>query len=364
MKKFLAILLLLAIAVSCFACSKEEENPTESTSDNASLNAETTPNTDPTANPSGETQPPQGDPTETTEPTEPPVLPEMEILGTPGYGMNDSMACNHYTVTEATPTDENMTTPLAVFGPNQEVVFENRHLQIAYWMEYLNFMGTYGSYASMVGMDTTLPLWAQEIDPGKTWEQYFLDFAVKGLERNYALARYAAENGIELTPEQQSAIDDILSPDGDFATEYTEQGYADGDSYISYYFGAGANVQAYYEYYAMYSAAANCYQVKQKELAAALTEADILAYYAENKEKFETQGKLQVNNINVRHILLQPEGEESTWTEETWAAAEAAAQAIYDEWLKNPTEENFAALATEHTTDPGSKDTGGLYEEV
>ena len=33
-------------------------------------------------------------------------------------------------------------------------------------------------------------------------------------------------------------------------------------------------------------------------------------------------------------------------------------------WKKNPTEDNFAEMAGTYTTDPGSQETGGLYEDV
>ncbi len=343
MKKLLAVLLAVMLLAGCGSGPE-----TETTAPTTESTTETT--------------------TAATEGTEgeniqaPMELPEITVQGESGYGKNDATVQNHYTVMEAAPDDSHMTAAIAV--ANDQTVFENRHLQVAYWTEYLNFMGSYGSYASMMGMDTTKPLWAQEIDAGKTWEQYFLEFAVQGLERNYALAQYAAANGIELSAEDQAAIDDILKPEGTFAEEYTGQGFTDADTYIQYYFGEGTDAKSYQEYYQMYLTAANCYQNMQAELQASATEEDILAYYAENKETFENQGKIQANNVNVRHILIQPEGEQADWTEEDWAAAEASAQAIYDEWLTEPTEEKFTALAIDKTMDPGSAETGGLYEEV
>lgn len=76
--------------------------------------------------------------------------------------------------------------------------------------------------------------------------------------------------------------------------------------------------------------------------------------------------------VNVRHILVSFEGgsvDETTGTvtysDEEKAAAKAKAQEIYDAWLAGEaTSESFAALATEKTTDPGSKENGGLYEDV
>ena len=51
-------------------------------------------------------------------------------------------------------------------------------------------------------------------------------------------------------------------------------------------------------------------------------------------------------------------------TDETKAETKAKAQAILDEYLKNPTEENFIALAKEKSEDTGSATTGGLIEGV
>ncbi len=76
--------------------------------------------------------------------------------------------------------------------------------------------------------------------------------------------------------------------------------------------------------------------------------------------------------VNVRHILVSYEGGTydettgtTTYSDEEKTAAMTAAQEILDTFnAGEKTEEAFAALATEKTTDPGSKDNGGLYENV
>ena len=76
--------------------------------------------------------------------------------------------------------------------------------------------------------------------------------------------------------------------------------------------------------------------------------------------------------VNVRHILVSYEGgttDETTGTTTYSDEEKAKAKAAADEILAafeagEKTEEAFAALATEKTTDPGSKDNGGLYENV
>lgn len=76
--------------------------------------------------------------------------------------------------------------------------------------------------------------------------------------------------------------------------------------------------------------------------------------------------------VNVRHILIQPEGgtydaatNRTTYTAEELAAAKAEAEALLADWKAGKaTEESFILLANEHNTDPGSKENGGLYEDI
>lgn len=339
MKKLIVALLLSAILVGCAGTPAE---PTEST----------VPTSESTSEPTTESA---------TEPTTELAADVPEIV--PGYGNNAATDRVSYAVSQAAPTDENMSNIIAI-DPNSAHVYDNTQLQIAFWTEYQNFVSSYSSYLSYFGLDTTLPLSEQEYEPGKTWEQYFLESAISGLEQNYALAQYAAANGYELSEEDKAVIESITATEGDFYEEYTAGGFASADEYIQTYFGKGTDAAAYQEYNRMYFAAADCYYAKVDELTAALSEEDVLAHYEANADNYAAQGILKCNNINVRHILIQPEGEESTWTDETWKAAEQRTQEIYDEWCKNPTEEAFATLAGEVTQDPGSAETGGLYEDV
>lgn len=70
----------------------------------------------------------------------------------------------------------------------------------------------------------------------------------------------------------------------------------------------------------------------------------------------------------VRHILVKfPEDESGniqTLTDEQKAEYRTNAQSILDEYLKNPTEDNFAALAKDKSADTGSAENGGLIEGI
>ena len=77
------------------------------------------------------------------------------------------------------------------------------------------------------------------------------------------------------------------------------------------------------------------------------------------------------NLANIRHILVSFTGGTTdangtkTYSDAEKQTAKDAIEAIQKEWLANGgTEEAFEALAKEKTTDPGSKENGGLYEDV
>lgn len=71
------------------------------------------------------------------------------------------------------------------------------------------------------------------------------------------------------------------------------------------------------------------------------------------------------NLRTVRHILFTPEvGDDGIASDEAWAEAEKKAEEALKEYLKDPKEENFANLAKEKSEDSGSKENGGIYENV
>ncbi len=75
---------------------------------------------------------------------------------------------------------------------------------------------------------------------------------------------------------------------------------------------------------------------------------------------------------NVRHILVQFEGGkynsttgETTYTDAEKNTAKTEAMDLLEQWKKGEmTEESFSKLATEKTDDGGSKENGGLYEDI
>lgn len=289
-----------------------------------------------------------------------------EVLS--GYGNNDVTALSDYAVLAADPDSETMQAVVAV-NANGDAILTNAQLQILYWMEFYQFLNSYGSYASMFGLDYTLPLAGQSsLMENRTWEQYFLESATLNYNNYYALQRAAEAEGYTLPEDLAESLEDVLNPDGEFAQAATEDGFASPDAYLQAQFGDGTNVTAYYDYLYTYYLAMSYYDdVVYNGALEAITDDDVESYYDENAEAYAESGVLKMNNVSVRHILLQPEGDKDSetgdWSEEAWAAALQAAEDVLALWQDDPTEEHFAELANEYTDDTGSNTNGGLYED-
>lgn len=259
-----------------------------------------------------------------------------------------------------------------VVGHMGEAELTNGQLSTYYWMCYYEFANQaysyYGVDPSAFGLDLSKPMAEQECmfgEEGQTWEDYFLAQAVDYWAQMEALAQAAAQEGIELSQEdlaQLSGIGDTL------AQSAASYGFETADQMLTADFGAGVTME-HYKSFLENMLRSNEYYAYHSEHAE-VTDEEVEAYYDENPAVFAEAGIAKddaPSAINVRHILVIPEGDqgENGYTEEQMAAARDKAQEILDQWLAGEaTEESFAALAGEHTQDPGSKSTGGLYEDV
>ena len=242
------------------------------------------------------------------------------------------------------------TTAVTVDGRN----YSPSELTYAYANQYQNFVSTYGSYASLFGLDTSYGLsglasqQSSMSADGGTWKDYFMDAAINSLKQNQALEKYAAENGIELTDEEKQQVDDSIAEIEEAAANY---GYASGDKFIAANYGVGNNLKTAKAYATEYALASKVYNQVAEETAAAITPEEI---------------KEQYPSVAVRHILVKAEAaEDGTYTDEAKEAAKARAEEILKEWEDgDKTEESFAALAEQYSEDTGSNTNGGLYENV
>lgn len=243
-------------------------------------------------------------------------------------------------------------------------------LQVYYWMEFRNFMSQYGTYASYFGLDVSQPLDTQMcsgLEEARTWQQFFLEGALNSWNNYRAMAAEADANGFELTEQQRAAIDNAAA---ELEEAAAANGFESGIAMLHSSLGAGAELEDYVYFMELYYKANGYYaQIAQ---GFEPTDEQMDNYFEEHAEGYAASGITKDTKlVNVRHILVYPEGADGTnlatqeFSEEAWAASEKKAQEILDQFLAgDKTEESFAALANEYSEDPGSNTNGGLYENV
>ena len=244
-------------------------------------------------------------------------------------------------------------------------------LQVYYWSEVFNFLNSYGSYASYLGLDYTVGLDTQLCGMSETemtWQQYFLSCALDNWSAYQALSLEADATGYEM---DQETKDFLAAIPEDMATLAGSYGFTSVEELLLANFGPGVTVDTYaqhmYTYYNGFGYFEGLYNSVE------FTDAEIEAYFDENAESYAESDVTKDSGIyvDVRHILYVPETNgtdadgNAISTEEDWAAAEAKAQELLNQWLAGEqTEESFAELAIHNSEDPGSSGNGGLYENV
>lgn len=243
-------------------------------------------------------------------------------------------------------------------------------LQVYYWMEVRNFMSQYGAYAAYFGLDINESLDTQVctmMEGNPTWQQFFLSAALNSWHNYRAMASEAEANGFEMDAAQVQAIENVTAELDEAAKT---NGYESGIDMVHSSLGAAAELEDYTYFMELYYKANGYYNQLSQQFAP--TEEELDAYFEEHAEGYTASGITKdTRSVNVRHILVYPEGADSSnifteeFSEEAWAAGEASAQQLLEQFLAGEqTEEAFAALANEHSQDPGSNQNGGLYEGV
>ena len=116
-----------------------------------------------------------------------------------------------------------------------------------YYIDAVNkFTQDYGSYMSLVGLDTTKALDEQEISEGYTWADDFIESADQNARSIYALNDEAKAVGFTLSDEDIVSIDSTFSMMELYATY--NYGYADLQTYLKAMYGSGATVESYRNY--------------------------------------------------------------------------------------------------------------------
>ena len=297
-------------------------------------------------------------PTQETEPvaTEPAVTVEAS-------GENDIYNKVSYTVTDEDASNWSDKV-IATVGDMQ---LTNSELQLYYWSNVYDFLNNYSYYLSSMGLDYTKPLDQQMyMDGTMTWQQFFLEGALLSWHKYCVLNMDAEANNFVLSQETVDFFNELPE---------TTQGVLEGTDFETFEellkadMGAVCTEDGYYTYMQNYYCALEYFNALYETLVP--TEAEVLRFFEENADSFAESGITMDSGkyYAVRHILIEPKGGETaedgstTYTDAQWEACRMEAQAILDQWLaEDGTEEGFAALAAQLSTDGGSAENGGLYE--
>lgn len=304
----------------------------------------------------------------TAEAAEPTDLMATEAT-IPADGNPDDVTCKgSYTADDETVIAA-ADTVVATMGDAQLTVSQ---LQVYYWMEvnsFLNNLYYYGYDATYFGLDYTLGLDYQTcgISDVGTWQQFFLGNALGTWQNYQSLVLEAREAGYEMEEQYRTELDNLPE---NLQIQAESYGMADARELLAYNVGNGAQVEDYIHYVENSYLGGSYLDAQTNKVE--LSEAELEAFYTENEESYIANGLTKdLRSVDVRHILVFPEGADSTtiytetFSDEAWAAGEAQAREILDAWLAGDmTEESFAALANEYSADPGSNTNGGLYTDV
>lgn len=189
-----------------------------------------------------------------------------------------------------------------------------------------NFYSSYGSYASMFGLDTTLPLDEQVVDEetGRTWADDFLDTAKENARNVYALTDAAQAAGFTLPEDKEAELDSSLSTIDMYAKMY---GYKDGNAYLKAMYGSGASKEGYLAYAGRNALADAYYQHYSDSLT--YTDAQLRVKDAEDPTNYNSYSYHSYYLPTSKFLAggTTDDSGNTTYSAEETAAAEAAVKA-------------------------------------
>lgn len=307
-----------------------------------------------------------GDNGETTAPTTQTTPQETTAPTIPEDGNPDDVTCKGTYTAEGEELTKQMDQVVATLDGEE---LTNGQLQVYYWMQFYDFMQTYGQYATMFGLDVNTPMDMQKsMDQELTWQQFFLREALNSWRNYRSLTLKAEEEGFAMDAELAKHLQELPQ---DLEATAEKAGFESVEAMIQSDMGAGATFADYETYMNDYYKGFSFYGHNVDKIQ--VTDEDVEAFFEEHAQEYGEKGleKDDSKTVDVRHILVKPEGGttddsgKTTYSDEEWAACEKKAQEILDEYLAgDQTEERFAELATKHSEDPGSASKGGLYTDV
>lgn len=190
----------------------------------------------------------------------------------------------------------------------------------------------YGSYMSLMGLDTTKPLKDQTYGDA-TWFDFYLDSALERIESILLFCEYANENGIELSEADKKEIDTSISQ---IASQAARENTTT-DALISKYYGPIVNEQVFRKCFEITALSSKGYEHYINTLT--YTEEEYEEYYSANKSIFD--------RVDVYKYAIGASIPEDA-TEDEANAILAAAKAEAESICSAESVEDFKARLGEH----------------
>ena len=226
---------------------------------------------------------------------------------------------------------------------------------------YSNYLSMYGSYVSMMGLDTTVDL-DEQTYPGNenmTWKDYFDQSAVEQIQQIKAMADEARENGFEY-----DSSEDMASYETEIAAQAESASVSESEYYALMYgdYATPSRIETFVEENLLASAYYN-HLVEENQPA----DDEITAYYEENKNSYDT--------VTYRSFYFEVDtsageetgSEETTAAETTTAAEETTVEETTldtaEETEEETTAEETTAAEEETETETASEEETGMTDE-
>ncbi|MGE4352760.1 MAG: peptidylprolyl isomerase [Oscillospiraceae bacterium] len=161
-----------------------------------------------------------------------------------------------------------------------DVDYTTAEFNYFYYTVYNNFYNSMGSYASYI-IDKDKPLDEQYYTDGETFKDYFTESALNTMLQSTALYNEAVSEGMTLSDEEKTKIQDELSSVDVYASlkdESTEQ-------YLVDMYGKGFNTDTLEKLMNMVTLASDYYQ--QKMAGFSYTDDELKAEYTQNKDDYD-----------------------------------------------------------------------------
>ena len=299
-----------------------------------------------------------------TEPTT--GAPTLAPATTPTDGNPDDVTCKGtYTADDSLVATEKDTV-VATMG---EYTLTNGQLNVYYWMEVVDFLNYWGSYASYFGLDYTKPLDQQLYDKetGQSWQQFFLEGALNNWHKDHAMFLEAEKAGYVMEKDYQDYLDSLYE---DMLETATKDKYASVDEMLQHDLGVGADYKGYEYYLHRYYKGTLYFNDASPKFP--VTDDQIEEYYEKNKDMLkENYGVDKESGIvaDVQYLLFFPEGATAetvtskVFDETAWEAARVKAQAALDKWVsEGATAEKFAELVKQYSNTSNTDCTAADYK--